>query len=64
MSRTKSAVIMRKLNTSLPEALLAQVDLLLFSEVEGRVPYGAYGKLLEGLLRRWLDEHKDLSKLD
>ena len=45
----------RKLNTALDETLLARVDLLLFSELESRVPKGAYQKLINELLRHWLD---------
>lgn len=32
----------RKLTTSFPESIMARLDLFLFSEVEGRVPKGAY----------------------
>ena len=48
----------RKLNTALDETLLARVDLLLFSELESRVPKGAYQKLINELLRRWLDSRE------
>lgn len=35
-----------RLHTYLPEDLRARLDLYLFSEVEGRVPTGAYTKFL------------------
>lgn len=48
----------RKLNTALDETLLTRVDLVLFSELESRVPKGAYQKLINELLRRWLDSRE------
>jgi hypothetical protein len=39
---------------SLPEDLVANVELALFSQALGRVPLGAWQQLLEGLLREWL----------
>lgn len=41
---------------SLPTSLVAAVELKLFSELEGRVPYGAWSKYVEQLI------HDDLSK--
>ena len=41
---------------SLPEDLTALVDLELFSEVEGRVPYGAWAKYLTELVRADLEK--------
>lgn len=40
----------------LPEDIVALVDLELFSEAEGKVPFNAWGKLLSELLLRWLNE--------
>ena len=40
----------------LPESLVAQVDLLLFSEVEGRVPMGAWQKYLSSLILQDLEK--------
>ena len=39
---------------SLPQTLCAQVDIMLYSELEGRVPFGAWSKLMESLLAEWL----------
>lgn len=39
---------------SLPEDLVAKVDLLLYSEFEQRVPHGAWARLVNGLLTDWL----------
>jgi hypothetical protein len=37
---------------SLDPALVAQVELALFSDLEGRVPYGAWAAFVEGLIRQ------------
>lgn len=54
MSRAKNPIRWTRLNLSLPEDLRAQVDLALWSDVEGRVPYGAHSELIATLLRGWL----------
>jgi hypothetical protein len=41
---------------NLPQTLCAQVDLLLYSELEGRVPFGAWSKLIEQLLKSHVDK--------
>ena len=43
-------------NISIPASLVAQVDDLLFSDAEGRVPHGAYSRLFTMLLRKWLSD--------
>ena len=43
----------RPLNTHLDESLMARVDLLLWSEVEARVPKGAYQTFLNERLREF-----------
>jgi hypothetical protein len=40
----------------LPEMLIYEVDLLLGTNFRGKVPYGEWNKLVERLLRRWLEE--------
>lgn len=42
-------------NISIPESLHTRVELLLFSEIEGRVPHGAWSRLVQGLLRAHLE---------
>lgn len=42
-------------NLSLPTSIVARVDLLLYSELEGRVPHGAWAKLVTRLLTEWAD---------
>ena len=43
-------------NISIPESVVAQVDALLFSHTEARVPHGAYSRLITTLLRQWLEK--------
>ena len=43
-------------NISIPASLVAQIDDLLFSDAEGRVPHGAYSRLFTLLLRKWLSD--------
>lgn len=40
---------------SLPQSLHTRIELLLFSDLEGRVPHGAWSRLVEGLLRAHLE---------
>jgi hypothetical protein len=42
-------------NISLPEDLVLRVDLLLFSELEGKVPHGAWSRLVTRVLTHYLD---------
>lgn len=44
-----------KLTTYLPEDLRAKLDLHLYSEVEGRVPHGAYSKFLAERVREFFE---------
>lgn len=50
MARPKSCIRPIQKNISLPETLVAEVDLVLYSELEGRVPYGAWAELIQALL--------------
>lgn len=42
-------------NISLPSSLVAQVELHLYSELEGRVPFGAWSQYLQTLIRQDLE---------
>ncbi len=48
-------------NLSLPTSLVVRVDLELFSEVEGRVPAGAWQRLVTRLLEDHLNKLKGTS---
>lgn len=39
----------------LPEDLVAKVDLELWSDLEGKVPFGQWQKLVTGLLEEWVE---------
>jgi hypothetical protein len=38
-------------SVNIPQSLATQVDLLLYSELEGRVPHGAWSRYIERLIR-------------
>lgn len=42
-------------NLCLPEDVVARIDLELYSELEQKVPFGAWQKLMERLLRQHLE---------
>lgn len=50
MSRPKATVAKVKKNIALSLPVAARLELELFSEVDGRVPVGAQGELIEKLL--------------
>ena len=58
MPRPRKAIRPVEKNISLPEDIVARVDLELFSEVEGKVPFGAWQRYVEALIRA------DLSRRD
>jgi hypothetical protein len=41
---------------SLPQTVVTRVDLELFSAIDGKVPFGAWAGLIEGLLLEWLEK--------
>jgi hypothetical protein len=51
MPRPRKAIRPVEKNISLPQDLVTRVDLELWSEVEGKVPFGAWQKYVEGLIR-------------
>lgn len=44
---------------AIPESITLLVDLELYSELEGRVPHGAWGELVTRLLGSWLVRQGD-----
>lgn len=55
MPKAKKAIQPVEKSISIPEDIAARVDLMLFSEVEGRVPHGAWARYITGLIRADLD---------
>lgn len=51
MGRRFNIVRPVKLHTHIPEDLRAKLDLHLYSELEGRIPIGAYARFFEQLLK-------------
>lgn len=45
-----------KLTTYLPEDLRAKLDLYLYSDVEGRVPHGAYSAFLAERVKEFFEQ--------
>lgn len=52
MSRPPSTIPRISKNISLPQDLIARMELELYSEADGRIPVGAQSKLIEQLLRQ------------
>lgn len=61
MARPRKAVRPVEKNISLPEDLVARVDLELWSELEGKVPFGAWQRYLERLIREDLARRANTS---
>ena len=54
MARAKHIDRPKHIGTVIPSSLHAKVQLELFSDLEGRVPYGAFQTLITSLLTEWL----------
>jgi hypothetical protein len=56
MPRGRPAKVIRPIEKTIniPEDILARVDLMLYSELEQRVPHGAWSRLITSLLQDWL----------
>lgn len=50
MARPRKIIRPLEKTISLPETLCAQVDLLFYSSVEGRVPHGSWSRYVEALI--------------
>jgi hypothetical protein len=53
MARPKQTTPAVPINLSLPEPLAAKVQIELFSELEGRIPVGAYKQFFTDLLENY-----------
>lgn len=51
MGRPKKIIPSIEKKISIPEDLVARVDLSLWSELEGKVPHGAWSRYISGLIR-------------
>ncbi len=52
MGRPKKAIRPVEKNISIPEDLCLKIDLQLFSELEQRVPHGAWSRYITDLIRK------------
>lgn len=59
MGRPKKPIKSVEKNISIPEDVCARVDLMLYSELEGRVPHGAWSRYITGLIRKDLNGKED-----
>lgn len=58
MSRPPRAIRPVEKSLSLPRDLCDRIDLLLWSELEGKVPHGAFSRFVEAAIREKLKCHK------
>jgi hypothetical protein len=56
MPRKAAIVPNRHLHTTLPEHLAARLELFLWSEVEGKVPQGAYQAFISARIVEFFDK--------
>lgn len=59
MSRPRNTSRSVDVHVLLPEDLVADISLILFSDLEGRVPYGAFQKFYTQALREYLHKLKE-----
>lgn len=58
MARPKKTDRPIEKNISLPQSIVARVELELFSELEGKVPFGAWQRYIVGLIEKDLEGKK------
>lgn len=58
MGRPKNVIPSIEKHISIPQDVVARVELELWSEVEGRVPQSAWKELVTELLEQWLEARK------
>ena len=61
MPRPKKTDRPRRFEVCLPESVYARLQLELFSELEGKVPFGAMSVLTTRLIDQWLNSRGNLS---
>ena len=59
MPRPKLSVRPVEKNISIPQDLATKVDLELMSQLDGKVPHGAWSRLTTALLTKWLEDLKN-----
>ena len=56
MPRVKKIDRPKRVEVQLPESIKLKVDMELYSELEGKVPFGKFSELVAELLGDWLKE--------
>jgi hypothetical protein len=56
MARPKKLIRTVYKNIAIPEDLAAKMELELYSEVEGKIPFGAQQEFFTGLLREYFNK--------
>lgn len=59
MGRPRKAIRSVEKNICIPEDIVAAVELELWSELEGKVPFAAWQKLVVELLMAWLRKRQN-----
>lgn len=59
MARPKRIIRTVRIEVRIPIDIAARLDMMLYSEVLGRVPFGARSEFVEGLINRALEEATD-----
>jgi hypothetical protein len=54
MPRVKKLDASVRVQVNIPESIWTRVHLELYSEIEGKIPFGKQSELVEELLREWL----------
>ena len=62
MARPKKVIASIKKNLCLPENLVTRVELELYSELEGKVPFGAWQEFISSLIVKYFNEKNQLEK--
>ena len=57
MSRPPNLIPSQPLNVALPLPLYTQLSAHLYSELEGRIPHGAFSRFMVDLLRGYFSQH-------
>lgn len=58
MARPRSLYLRAERKVSLSASLVAEIELQMLNPVTSQRHYGQWSKLIEALLRRWLDERR------
>ena len=59
MPRPKQTVPSAFRNIALPQPLVDKLDVLLYSELEGRIPTGAYKEFFSNLLLQYFEQSRN-----